>query len=550
MTVRTIIGAGLIAAVAGRIAYALTAPVHALILRITDDSYYYFQVAWNVVCGRGLTFDGINETNGFHPLWMAVLLPVHLVADADPTARLRLIAVLITVLAGLSLWIAYRSLARLAGIAAGLVGVALMLTPPLLNPLLCGLEPILTIPLLFVLIGWWSTCDIVAPDAPASRQIKLGLLLGLIFLSRLDTAFIILAVLVAIFVAWVRQVAAQRSIVRLIGMYARIGLASAVLVAPYIIWNVHSFDAVVPISGKLKTTFPDVSFTGRQLASSHTLFGVGLLGVGALVWVILFAQVRAMGRRLDRGMQILLALWIGCALHFVNTLLFMNWAVHWWHYASYIPMALVGTALVVRLWVGAQARPMRVAAPLAAAIVVAAVVGYQLDERMRGKHHQPWLDAAQWTGANLPDGTVLGMTDCGMFGFFCRHATVNLDGVINGRRFQDALRDRRLHDYLRDCGITHMADYEVRYRDGMRVVRLPARLYQERGGALLATPLAEVYRSEPYRDAFHADEDIHFAIWTLDRLTVINDAAVLLTTDPRRLIADEAGPSSGREATH
>ena len=37
-----------------------------------DDAYYYFKVAQNISEGHGSTFDGINLTNGYHPLWMLV----------------------------------------------------------------------------------------------------------------------------------------------------------------------------------------------------------------------------------------------------------------------------------------------------------------------------------------------------------------------------------------------------------------------------------------------------------------------------------------------
>ena len=41
-----------------------------------DDAYYYFKIASNITQGFGITFDTINPTNGFHPLWMLVLLPL------------------------------------------------------------------------------------------------------------------------------------------------------------------------------------------------------------------------------------------------------------------------------------------------------------------------------------------------------------------------------------------------------------------------------------------------------------------------------------------
>ena len=63
-----------------------------------DDAYYYFKVAQNISEGHGSTFDGINPTNGYHPLWMLVCIPIFALARFDLILPLR---ILILVLAGL-----------------------------------------------------------------------------------------------------------------------------------------------------------------------------------------------------------------------------------------------------------------------------------------------------------------------------------------------------------------------------------------------------------------------------------------------------------------
>ena len=63
-----------------------------------DDAYYYFKVAQNISEGHGSTFDGINPTNGYHPLWMLVCVPIFWLAQYDLILPLR---ILIIVLAGL-----------------------------------------------------------------------------------------------------------------------------------------------------------------------------------------------------------------------------------------------------------------------------------------------------------------------------------------------------------------------------------------------------------------------------------------------------------------
>lgn len=62
-----------------------------------DDAYYYFKVAQNITEGKGSTFDGINPTNGYHPLWMVICVPIFFLARFDLILPLR---VLIMVLGG------------------------------------------------------------------------------------------------------------------------------------------------------------------------------------------------------------------------------------------------------------------------------------------------------------------------------------------------------------------------------------------------------------------------------------------------------------------
>jgi len=42
---------------------------------ISDDAFYYFTIARNIAVGNGVSFDGLSPTNGFHPLYMILLIP-------------------------------------------------------------------------------------------------------------------------------------------------------------------------------------------------------------------------------------------------------------------------------------------------------------------------------------------------------------------------------------------------------------------------------------------------------------------------------------------
>ncbi|MFH1841774.1 MAG: hypothetical protein ABIF77_01070 [bacterium] len=65
------------------VAFAATATKLLLIWRglpetslIADDAYYYFTIARNLAEGLGPTFDGLASSNGFHPLWQFLLVPL------------------------------------------------------------------------------------------------------------------------------------------------------------------------------------------------------------------------------------------------------------------------------------------------------------------------------------------------------------------------------------------------------------------------------------------------------------------------------------------
>lgn len=56
-----------------------------------DDSYYYMQTALNYVNYGNMTFDGVTTTNGYHPLWMWLLIVTMLIfklIGVDPSQKM------------------------------------------------------------------------------------------------------------------------------------------------------------------------------------------------------------------------------------------------------------------------------------------------------------------------------------------------------------------------------------------------------------------------------------------------------------------------------
>jgi len=75
---------------------------------VRDDAYYYFKVAQNIAEGHGSTFDGINITNGYHPLWMLICIPIFAFAKYDLILPLRILLMVIAVIQAATSVILYR----------------------------------------------------------------------------------------------------------------------------------------------------------------------------------------------------------------------------------------------------------------------------------------------------------------------------------------------------------------------------------------------------------------------------------------------------------
>ncbi len=86
-----------------------------------DDAYYYFKVAQNISEGHGSTFDGINLTNGYHPLWMLVCVPVFALARFDLVLPLRVLLMVMGALSAGTAILLYRLVGKIFTPAIGAV---------------------------------------------------------------------------------------------------------------------------------------------------------------------------------------------------------------------------------------------------------------------------------------------------------------------------------------------------------------------------------------------------------------------------------------------
>lgn len=472
-----------------------------------DDSFYYLTIARRIAAGQGSTFDGIHPTNGYHPLWCAVLVPLMSVVR-DPEAAVRAVALVCVWLRFASSVLLLRLVVRAFSdrIVGALAAIAFFVVANGFST--NGMEEALQMLALMVLL------TVVAREGPVSRRehVWRGVLVAIVILSRLDMIFVAAAYFAH---AFLTQLDRDRRVS--FSALAAEAIPCALVIAAYLAWNAAHFDTVMPISGMLKnSTLPHLSLpptywreasAGRRLLMLHAI---------ATAMFLLFADRVQATRRLtgwnDTRAVAAFRVWALGIMGFVGyEMLFGKWG-NWfsWYYQ---PLAFLG-AIGIAQWLQsgacllrAEAAGRRIADPaLAIAVVTLTVImGASLVQRhyVAGNDFQvASYHAGTWVAANTPEDTILAMKDSGSFGFFSGRRVISLDGVTNNRAYQRALVERGISGYLKDEGVSLVAQHSLRRSSESEragnydtlALEYRSNLYERSGGALHLTRASEVFR--------------------------------------------------------
>jgi hypothetical protein len=171
---------------------------------VADDVFYYFKTAQNIAAGKGVSFDGIAQSNGFHPLWMLICIPVFSLANTvNLILPLRIIVVVLGLFsAGTGVFL-FRLLKKaMAPEIAAVISLLWVLSPTVHATVTrLGLETGVNaffIVLLFYLLASWEERQRESKPGTWKQVLWMGIVAVLALYSRLDNSF-----LVCIVGAWI-----------------------------------------------------------------------------------------------------------------------------------------------------------------------------------------------------------------------------------------------------------------------------------------------------------------------------------------------------------
>lgn len=479
-----------------------------------DDFYYYVQVARNMSAGAGSTFDGVNLTNGYHPLWMMVCTLVGFAVapgSIDLSVLLlhaRLMLSLQLALGLVGIWLLLLAFWRLLeSKEALLVAAGLLCLPMVVYASTDGLESGLV---LFLLGGLFLFSTLHPPTDPQPLRVALsmGALLAVLFLARLDTVLLAMAFGLVLLHPRLGHRSGFGS-----GFMQGFLWAIPVVVSglAYFAINQTHFGMLEPISGKLKSGFPYPQFSEVHFLRS----------LPAILFLLMALVGFFLGPKNSRILNFLLAggtTFMVC--HLIHSIFFMRWGVHLWHFTVYWFFGALGMASLVARY---PTRGRLLLIPL----LIASVTGQYsfLYQRQERAFQAQSYRAALWVRENVEPWRMIGMSDCGVFGYYRGGNVVNLDGLINSMEYQNHLFTRGIASYLREQRVTLLAHHAIAQAALAEPTysytrRSPLWLFNKGDNTILLRRSHVVYRGDAYHDGRGLK---HFVIWRLHAPSRLTD---------------------------
>jgi hypothetical protein len=469
-----------------------------------DDSFYDFQIARHIVRGDGPTFDGARLTNGFQPLYVALLVPVFWLSGSSDTVPVHLALVFSALLCVATAYILYRILARRVSEAAAIVAAgAWSFSPIVMRQTANGLETALAVFMLAATLLYYLERIRTPADPPArSRFVALGALAGGAILARADLAFFVLAMCLD----YLLVLRSRGAHARWRGDVAAAAGTCALAALPWIVYGVVAVGSPLPESGPA-TRFLAMAYAPffglgeasmadhgptASFVAAHFLRSIETLKVTP-AFHPLFRATRKLGEHVDQaaamelfadvvGVLLLLAfvvwwrrrrrttgrggrefefllLFAGMMIAAYSSIVFGVFFFLRYYYPLYF-VGMIFAALAMDdaiAWVRARSLHARRAALVACGVYAAGFLFMGYNSAFRSTPVYRFYDVARWVRTHTDASETIGAFQSGAIGYLSGRRVINLDGKVN-RDALAALRAGHMADYVVSAGIDLVMD--------------------------------------------------------------------------------------------
>lgn len=485
----------------------------------SDDGFYYFQVARNLSSGHGFTFDGLNPTNGFHPLWLFLITPIFAFAQIDLLLPLRLLVIFSAFVSAGTAILIYRLLRGFVSeYVAALAGFAWLIIPRIHDMNLhSGVEA--GINAFFILLFWNAVVNFPQTSQPNEilrRLAIVGLLGALAIFVRLDNIF-----LIAFGGLWLwlklwnlpKRKRAKRTNPWARRLSAGIAFATpiGILLFIYLAWNQLAFGTPTPISGQVKVWWGTLRNTVYGFPVRHAAAFLGQfvtddpeLGPWSLLTAPIYTSAESLLSALGQGITLaarritllalggilsvsataliwverkflsatahrlgLLPFFLGCVAQISYYKLGGSVAQQPWYWVAeniflIFVVGLLLDSLFRRVFRALSSKSARYA--YAAGLIAIAGLSFSFLAFVASAIRAPgdgsnhfYLHRPAWLEAHTEEGARIAITGAGNLAYFINGRTiVNMDGLMNSVDYLNAMKAGQGAQFLADLGVDYI----------------------------------------------------------------------------------------------
>jgi hypothetical protein len=442
---------------------------------VQDDAFYYFVIARNILTYGVSSFDTLHPTNGFHPLWETLCLPVFNSWHGDLPVRIMLaLAAGFDVLSIALVFLILRKITQHPYTA--LCGAAILaLHGTLIRTWFNGLETALS-----VLSLLWFFHQFLRlyhrENTTVQQHLYLGVLAAFAFLARTDNAVVVLVLFSFLYLPKLFRQGEFR-----MGLLA--SMTFLLLSSPWLLWNQINFGSIVQVSGQIRdNTWLEGGAPVELPIAQQLVYGF----VVSLEKIkIVFGKMFSPDFFPDTGGYLYLAaLLTGCAITFRKSTLFRQFLsrclpfiagvivlflyhagvrhfVRGWYNA---PVLLVLTLLLCGLFDALFARHpaqqfARIILLLLCSTLLLLYSPFTYLKSPEAGQTDPRISTANWLNQHTPVDALIGAANAGIMGYYAERRVVNLDGVVNESAFRARIANQLPH-YIDLTGIRYLADHK------------------------------------------------------------------------------------------
>ncbi|MCS7288852.1 MAG: glycosyltransferase family 39 protein [Roseiflexus sp.] len=464
-------------------------PANELSWRATaDDAYYYFKLAQHLGAGAGATFDGVNPTNGFHPLYALLLVPIFQYVGNHIELGVNLALTLVALAGVATAWPIYLIGKYVHSPRAGVIGALVHLLNPWVVVLtMTGVESAV-----YVCCFAWTVMAYMRwrlQDRSLCGVALVGLLAGLTVMARSEGGLLLAGIILDLLILH------QRAPKRAIACAALCGLSASVVCLPWAFWSISRFGTPFQISASAIMVHNYADIPSNTVAALEWYIGRVFWFIPRYAYkIVLFnlPTVLILGlllvRALFTGQLPLKIAWPSISqlsfliLPFVFTSAYYNLILlhqqHWYFNTLVLIVTLTGAPIIAEevarlkgLSSYQKYQKVAVAAMCCVFVVIVAVVW------QRGLY--PGQADAYILGRHIASSALrydrIGATDSGIAGFFCRCTMVNLDGVMNNAAVvyyrAHGYDQKTIFDFARAQRVAYVWSSAPSPADEVRIVR-------------------------------------------------------------------------------